>query len=125
MSKSTKVGRSQAVRSRKVRLAAAIAAPLIAAFAAPAAHAAIATWNLPGNGTWNLADNWNPPTIPNAVGDGAIFTNANQTANRSVTLDGPQTVGSIVFNNDAANAFTNSIATGTGGPLTFDEVDAG
>ena len=123
MSKSTKVGRSGAVRSRKVRLAAAFAAPLL--LAAPAARAAIATWNLPGGGTWNLADNWNPPTIPNAVGDGAIFTNSNQTANRSVTLDGPQTVGSLVFNNDAANAFTNSIATGTGGPVTFDEVDAG
>jgi len=88
-------------------------------------------WNLPAGGTWNAGASWTPATIPNAVDAVATFNNAEnvgvnpaQTGNRSVTLDGSQTVGSITFNNDAANAFTNSIATGTGGPLVFD-VSAG
>src|SRR2546430_2625742 len=60
--------------------------------------------------TWNSATNWTPNTIPNAVGANATFnnaasaSNAAQTANRTITMDAAQTVGSIVFNNDAANA---------------------
>jgi len=84
-----------------------------------------------GTGSWNTATNWNPATVPNAVGanatfnNGATANNSAQTANRTATTDGAQTIGSLVFNNDVANAFTNSITTGTGGPLTFDEVGAG
>jgi autotransporter-associated beta strand protein len=122
---STRTGRSGAAR---IFRAAALAAMLTGASAANAA----VIWNLPAGGSWNTAANWNPQTVPNAVGEGATFNNAAtasnpaQTGNRSVTLDGAQTVGSIVFNNDAANAFTNSIALGTAGSsLTFDEVDAG
>jgi autotransporter-associated beta strand protein len=93
--------------------------------------ATITTWNLAAGGTWNAAASWNPAVIPNGVGDSATFndaasgSNPAQTGNRSVTLDGSKTVGTVVFNNDAANAFTNTIATGTAGPLVFDEVGAG
>ena len=69
-------------------------------------------------------------TIPNAI-DASVFfngaatgSNPDQTGNRSVTLDGGKTVGSIVFNNDLST-FTNTLAIGTGGPLTFDKTDAG
>jgi autotransporter-associated beta strand protein len=86
-----------------------------------------------GTGSWNTAANWNPATVPNATGANATFNNdatANnpaQTGNRTITTDGAQTVGSIVFNNNTTvgNTFTNSITTGTGGPLTFDEAGAG
>lgn len=89
------------------------------------------TWNLPAAGSWNLAANWTPASIPNAVGASAIFndaasgSNPAQTANRNITADGAQTVGSITFNDDAANAFTTSLTTGTGGPLTLDATAAG
>ena len=88
-------------------------------------------WNLPADGSWNAAANWNPNTIPNATGANATFNNAAsannpaQTANRTITADAAQTVGSIVFNNDAANAFTNSVTAGTNGSIIFDEVGAG
>lgn len=88
------------------------------------------TYNLPGNGTWNAGASWNPASIPNAIGASAIFngaatgSNPAQTANRSATLDGTKTVGSILFNNDLST-FTNTVSTGTGGPLVFDAVGAG
>jgi autotransporter-associated beta strand protein len=89
------------------------------------------TWNLALGGTWDSLANWNPAGVPNGVGASAVFNSAAsannpaQTGNRTITADGGQTVGSIVFNNDAANAFTTSITTGAGGSLTFDETGAG
>ncbi|MEO7299728.1 MAG: autotransporter-associated beta strand repeat-containing protein [Verrucomicrobiota bacterium] len=85
------------------------------------------TWNLATGGTWNNAINWNPQSIPNATGANATFNNSSpaQTANRSITVDAAQTVGSITLNNDAANTFTTSLTTGTTGSLILDEVNAG
>jgi fibronectin-binding autotransporter adhesin len=77
------------------------------------------TWNLATGGTWNATASWSPTTIPNATGASAIFNgaatanNPDQTANRTITLDGQKTVGSIVFNTDLG-AFNNAITTGTG-----------
>src|SRR5438105_3017517 len=103
----------------------AITAALILSYA-PAVYGE--TWNLGAGGTWNDTNSWNPMSIPNGVGANATFNNAAsssnavaQTGNRAVTADGPQTVGSINFNNDAVNTFTMSITVGTGGSLTFDE----
>ena len=116
------------LRPRGLCAAAITAAALIQIWSGPI-HAE--TYNLPTGATWNATGSWNPASIPNSIGATAIFNNAAsalnpaQTANRSITLDGSQTVGSIVFNNDAANTFTNSIAVGTAGTLVFDEVGAG
>src|SRR4030095_4634463 len=88
------------------------------------------TWNLGTGSSWNTATNWNPSSVPNDVGASAIFNwlatplNPDQEGNRSITLDGAKTVGSILFNNDLGT-FTNSITTGTGGPLTFDAAGTG
>jgi autotransporter-associated beta strand protein len=73
---------------------------------------------------------WLPTNIPNAIGASATFngfgtaSNPVQTGNRSATLDGPKTVGSILFNTDNST-FTNTISVGSGGPLTFDATGAG
>jgi fibronectin-binding autotransporter adhesin len=89
------------------------------------------TWTIAGGSSWSTATNWNPNVVPNAVGDNATFnnaasgSNAAQTGNRTITLDGAKTIGSLNLNADAANAFTNTISTGTGGPLTFDEAGSG
>ena len=46
-----------------------------------------------GTSSWNSASNWNPATIPNAVGDSATFNgaatanNPAQTGNRTANLD--------------------------------------
>jgi len=93
------------------------------------AHAAV--YNKGVGATWNDVANWsNPSDIPNTTGENATFNgaatanNVAQSANRTVPLDGAKTVGSILFNNDLSN-FTNTISTGTGGPLTFDEAGSG
>jgi fibronectin-binding autotransporter adhesin len=84
-----------------------------------------------GTASWNATTNWNPATVPNGTGANATFNNgatANnpaQTGNRTITADTAQTIGSLIFNNDVANTFTNSITTGTAGSLTFDETGAG
>jgi fibronectin-binding autotransporter adhesin len=70
-------------------------------------------WNVSGGGSYNTAANWNPQTVPNAVGATAIFGSA-ITAPSTVTIDAPVTVGEIDFNN--ANAYTLS---GTNA-ITFD-----
>jgi fibronectin-binding autotransporter adhesin len=83
-----------------------------------------------GTGSWNATTNWDTGVVPNAVGANATFngaatgSNAAQTANRTATLDGGKTVGSILFNDDLST-FTNTISNGTGGPLTFDNGGAG
>jgi fibronectin-binding autotransporter adhesin len=88
-------------------------------------------WDNPGGATWNNAANWNPATIPSAVGASVTFnsaasgSNLAQTASSAITLDGSKTVGSITFNNDAANSFTYTIANGSGGPLVFDASGSG
>ncbi|MFO0811121.1 MAG: PEP-CTERM sorting domain-containing protein [Gemmataceae bacterium] len=87
-------------------------------------------WNSAGGGTWNASGSWTPATIPNAIGANATFngaatgSNPDQNANRTVTLDAAQTVGSIVFNTDLST-FTNSLTTGTAGSLTFDQTGTG
>src|SRR4051812_6386209 len=83
-----------------------------------------------GNASWNLSTSWNPQSIPNAIGASATFNgaatanNSAQTANRTLSLDVTQTIGSIVFNNDLST-FTTTISAGTGGTLTFNEAGAG
>ncbi|MEP6664366.1 MAG: autotransporter-associated beta strand repeat-containing protein, partial [Verrucomicrobiota bacterium] len=87
--------------------------------------------NLGVGGSWNVPENWNPASIPNAIGANATFNNAasgsnpDQTATRAITVDAAQTVGSININNDGANAFNNSITVGTAGSITFDETGVG
>src|SRR5438093_1099693 len=110
---------SQRQSSWTAFLIAAIAAVM---FAGGQRYALAATvWNQPAGGSWNTAANWTPAAVPNAAGANATFNNAAsgsnpaQTGNRTVTADAAQTVGSIIFNNDAANTFTNSVTTGTSG----------
>jgi autotransporter-associated beta strand protein len=106
------------------RLSPALTVGCLLAFVPSSAQAQI-IWNLGTGGSWNTAANWNPATVPNGTdviatfNDAASGSNPAQTANRTITVDAAQTVGTINFNNDAANAFTNSLTTGTAGSLTF------
>src|SRR4051812_9902706 len=94
-------------RKRYVRTssAKAVAVTLMLASAATSAQASVF---LPatGSATWNATASWDNSTIPNASGANATFNGAAsgsvpaQTGNRTATLDGAQTVGSILFNDD-------------------------
>jgi len=57
-------------------------------------------------GSWSVADNWTNNAIPNSVGATANFASSNSTA---VTLDGNETVGSLLF----ANATAYTLSSGT------------
>lgn len=81
------------------------------------------TWDGPDTGAlWNGPTNWNPDTVPNAIGATAIFDNP--AANRTVLLGADITIGSLTFNN--SSGFTNTISAATETPiLTFDATGAG
>jgi hypothetical protein len=55
-------------------------------------------WNLDGDGNWSEPANW-LGGAPNAVGAVANFTSV-ITADRTVTIDAPQTVGQLNFDNE-------------------------
>ncbi|MEX2140107.1 MAG: PEP-CTERM sorting domain-containing protein [Pirellulales bacterium] len=74
------------------------------------------TWNVDLNGNWSLASNWTGGE-PNAVGVSANFLGA-ITAARTITVDGPKTVGSLTFNN------TNSYTLAGPGPLQINSAAA-
>jgi fibronectin-binding autotransporter adhesin len=59
-------------------------------------------WGVDGNGNWSLAGNWTG-YLPETAGDAALFGPA-ITAPAMVSVDTPQSVGYIRFNN--ANAYT-------------------
>lgn len=72
-----------------------------------------AVWNSATGGTWS-AGPWTN-YIPNAIGDAALFGSA-LTANGTVTLDTPKTVGYMSFNNTAASY---TVGTAGSAKLTF------
>ncbi len=82
-------------------------------------------WNVDGGGSWNTASNWTKGTVPNAIGAnakfgpgiggaGGSFSNITMT----IPLDGAQTVGELLINEDFGSSFI--IAPGTGGSLLLD-----
>jgi fibronectin-binding autotransporter adhesin len=81
----------------------------------PSTGSTVATWNKTGSGSWSDSSSWSGG-IPHLATDsatlGGIITGA-----ATVSLDGPKTVGRLVFN--SLNSYT--IATGTGGQLTIDD----
>jgi probable HAF family extracellular repeat protein len=82
--------------------------------------APIGTWSSSSGGSWTASSNWHGG-IPNAVGVVATFgATPGLTSNGIVTLDGNQTVGHIVFNNNGSSYTLN---TGSNGTLTIDDTN--
>ncbi len=78
-------------------------------------------WNINANGNWSNAANWTGATVPNAPGAVAHLsgpTGAAFTAPRTITIDSPQTVGTLLV--DSTHPVTLS---GTA-PLSFDAAGA-
>ena len=88
------------------------------AMVASGAGVAIANvWNLDAGGSWATGANWNPASVPNAIGATAEF-DSSTAANRSVTVDSGlagYTVGNITFNNAVGQSQVTTISTGTSG----------
>ena len=60
-----------------------------------------AAWNADASGNWSQGGNWNPATPPNNPGAVATFGPV-ITQPRTVTVDAPHTVGSIIFNSGSS-----------------------
>ncbi len=73
------------------------------------AAATSASWNSDADGSWSNPTNWSAP-VPNAIDASATFGSA-ITAPRVITVDSPEVVGTISFNN--VNRYT------LGGPQTL------
>jgi autotransporter-associated beta strand protein len=75
----------------------------------------IGTWvSANGSGSWGQGSNWTPATVPTS--GTATFAGA-PTQPITVTLDGNQSVGALVFSTSNGNGYT--LANGIGGPLSL------
>ena len=98
---------------------------LTAAMGIATGHAADGTWNVDANGTWTTATNWSSSTVADGSTASAYFGSTTGsdntfeiTANRIVTLSGPQTIDNLYFGDTTANA-TKATWTVTGSTLTL------
>lgn len=77
-------------------------------------------WTNPNGGSWATASNWTNSTPAAGVDSLADFGALSMTANRTVTLDGPRTVGTLLFedlNSSTPHGWT--VNSGAAGPLTL------
>jgi autotransporter-associated beta strand protein len=82
------------------------------------------TFNCSGSGgSWNTAGNWNLGGKPQKAGDAAILGGSLALA-ATITLDGPQKVGGLIFANSNSATTGYTLSPGTGGTLTLDNSGA-
>ncbi|MCC6821280.1 MAG: autotransporter-associated beta strand repeat-containing protein [Verrucomicrobia subdivision 3 bacterium] len=92
-------------------------APAILVISAPAGSG---VWTNLLGGSWTTANNWNGGLIAGGMDAAADFSTLNLAANRTITLNNPRTVGSLIFDDlNPAVPHNWTIATSTGGPLTL------
>lgn len=77
-------------------------------------------WNLNADGNWGTGANWNTAAVPNTTGAFAGFGGGGTeiTADRTITVNGSFTVGTLAFNG-AANGKSYTLAAGGGANLTL------
>jgi autotransporter-associated beta strand protein len=76
-------------------------------------------WTNASGGSWATADNWSGGLMANAADGVADFSTLSLTTDRTVSLNGAKTIGTMLFDdlNTPKHAWT--LNTGTGGPLTL------
>ena len=83
-------------------------------------------WNVNADGNWSTNSNWTPATAPNSVGAFAGFGGGGTeiTADRTTTVNGAFTVGTLAFNG-AANAKSYILADGGSANITLNNGASG
>src|SRR5580658_875321 len=76
------------------------------------------TWINPSGGSWANSSNWLGGVIAEGTDSTADFSTLNLSADATVTLDGAQTIGNLIFG-DRAGTHNWILNTGTDGALTF------
>ena len=92
-------------------------APATLVISAPAGSG---VWTNLLGGSWTNATNWSGGLIAGGTDAAANFSTLDLAANRTVTLDGARTIGSLIFEDLNSSVEHNwTLSTGTGGPLTL------
>jgi autotransporter-associated beta strand protein len=81
-------------------------------------------WAAAGGGNWSAAGNWQNLTAPNGPATGAVI-NLATTAAVTITLDAPQTIGTLVLGNSASNTVGYTLYGSGSNTLTFDNSGSG
>ena len=77
-------------------------------------------WTNAFGGSWTTANNWSGGVVAGGTDAAADFSTLNLAANRTVTLDGARTLGSLIFDDlNPATEHSWTLNTGSGGPLTL------
>ena len=84
-----------------------------------ASGAASGTWTNRSGGSWTNAGNWNTGVIADGSGSTANFTALNLSADLTVTLDAPRTIGNLGFDDQNATKHNWSVNAGNTGTLTL------
>jgi phospholipase C len=93
--------------------------PLAIFYGAPEpARAASGTWTNLGGGSWAASLNWNGGGVASGSGNTADFSTLTLGAAPTVTLDGAQTIGNLLFG-DVGGVYGWTLTTGSGGALTL------
>ena len=64
------------------------------------------TWTAPGSGSWADTGNWTANVVPDGVGAAADFDTSIGSNAATVTMDGPHTLGHLVFNTTGGGSYT-------------------
>jgi autotransporter-associated beta strand protein len=84
----------------------------------PQTNSASGTWNVDADGLWSIPGNWLNGISASGAGNIADFSTLNITADRTVTLDTPQTIGTLRFG-DPAGLQNWTVNSSSGAALTL------
>jgi autotransporter-associated beta strand protein len=76
-------------------------------------------WGVDANGNWSDINKWNAGLVAGGAGVTADFSTLNITADRTVTLDSPFSIGALIFG-DTSGAQNWNLAASGGSVLTLD-----
>jgi autotransporter-associated beta strand protein len=92
-------------------------APVVLLISVPAGSG---VWTNLSGGSWATANNWSGGLVAGGTDAAADFSTLDLAANRTVTLDGARTVGSLIFDDlDPVAKHNWTLSPGTGGTLTL------
>ena len=92
---------------------------VVACAATASTHASSGIWTNLNGGSWTNAANWNAAAIASGSGSTANFTTLNLPADVSVTLDAPQAIGNLSFDDQNPAKHNWLLHPGSAGSLTL------
>jgi autotransporter-associated beta strand protein len=82
------------------------------------------TWSTATSGSWTTGTKWSTGSSPSGAGQQAIV-GATTASPLTITLDGPQTLGTLTFSNTVSNTAGYTLVPGASGTLTMNNSGSG